>query len=155
MSNNNQNSQRVDADSNHIVIHHWKDPEGSSSGDSSSGPIPSSGHFAIGYQEGVKHSIKGLYPSSKKDILGGQGEIKDDFEKVKKITETPELAKKWNYHGEKIPLSKSEIANVAEVVAKRGFQSEGTKIFSKHLGKRYNGMLQSNESGCIQIEPLL
>jgi hypothetical protein len=40
MSNNNQNSQRVDADSNHIVIHHWKDPEGSSSRDSSSGPIP-------------------------------------------------------------------------------------------------------------------
>jgi hypothetical protein len=38
---------------------------------------------------------------------------------------------------------------------KWGFQSEGTKIFSKHLDKRYNGMLQSNESGCIQIEPLL
>jgi hypothetical protein len=42
-----------------------------------------------------------------------------------------------------------------EKIEIRGFQSEGTKIFSKHLDKRYNGMLQSNKSGCIQIKHLL
>jgi len=36
-----------------------------------------------------------------------------------------------------------------------GFQSEGTKIFSKYLDKRYNEMLRSNESCCIRIEPIL
>ncbi len=40
-------------------------------------------------------------------------------------------------------------------VGRWGFQSEGTKIFSKYLDKRYNEMLQSNESGCIRIEPIL